>query len=340
MTNSESSPAEPSAAKPGCIVLSIPFGTRPDPDTGCPVTDHSTKKADKFTNAICREIELRAAGFRGVQFDTAWLRGGPTCLSLDQLYRILQVLYDNITSEMAAQAIVVLPGTVDDGRAKVLAESGFDRAELVISDPDKDGRDFELLRSARFNSADVALDFSADGREWERKLDAVMKLDPDCLRFRMPGKFEELTMLSVLRRTRERLAAAGYEATGLHRYARPGKAASRFPAPIDGTVLAGFGPGAATFAGREAWLNRPDFNGYVSQAGSGESPARSAEPRLRIERLLSYGLPVELVEPEAVRKLVERGLLERRDGRLHVTDQGALFYERVLADLERAAEVR
>jgi coproporphyrinogen III oxidase-like Fe-S oxidoreductase len=293
------------------------------------VVGYSSGKGEKFTAALCREIGLRAPGFRGVRFESVRFSGGPTHLSLDQLYRVLQALYDNLASELTEQAIAVVPGTLDDGRAKVLAESGFDRAELRVSDPDQDSRDFVLLRTARFRTAGVELELSADGREWERRLDAVLRLEPDLIRFRMPQRFDGLVLVGVLRRTRERLAGAGYSEAALHLYARSGHE----PAATAGSVVAGFGPGAPTFVGREAWANRPDYGGYVAQAGAGESAARAAGPELRLRWLLPFGIAADLVGPGAGRGLVERGLLERRAGRLHVTDQGALVYDRVVSQL-------
>ncbi len=320
----------------GCAVLVVPFGPYPDPDTGCPATSPNPKKAARFVEAVCREIGQRAGGFRGVELDTVWLGGGATRLSLDSLYRVLQVLYDNFSSRLAAQAITVVPGTVDAGRAKVLAESGFDRAVLFVTDPDRERGDFELLRSASFRAIEVALPFSPDGREWERRLDAILSLGPDCLRCWLPARFDELTMLGIVRRTAERLASQGYERIGLHYYARPGKAAQRYPGRPGQARLVGFGPAAPTIGDREAWFNRPEFDGYVRQALAGEAVLLPASPRRLVELFLPFGLEAKLIQPGKVRELVQRGLLERQDELVQVTAQGAVRYREVVSELVRS----
>lgn len=269
-------------------------------------------------------------------FTTACFAGaGPSCLSLDQLYRILQTLYNSIASDLSEQTFVVLPGAVDEARAKVLCESGFDRVELRCPDPDRASGDFRTLRAAGFPTVGLELPFSIDAREWERRLDALLRLEADHVTFYLSGRYDELALLDVLRRTRERLGAAGYEPWALHHYARPGKESRFLRGVAAGAVLAGFGPGAPTFAGREATANRADLNGYVSRAGSGESASRPAARELSIRWQLAGASGLD--DTGAAREFVERGLLARRDGRLFVTDQGVLAFDRIVQALARTA---
>ena len=322
------------------ILVTVPFGPEPDWRTDCDATSYNSGKGDKFVKALCREIEQRTPSFRGTTFTTACFAGaGPSCLSLDQLYRILQTLYNSIESDLVEQTFVVLPGAVDEGRAKVLCESGFDRVELRITDPDRSSNDFRILRAAGFPTVGLELPYSSDAREWERRLDALLRLEPDHATFHLSGKYDELALLAVLRRTRERLGAAGYESRALHHYARPGKESRFLEGIAAGAVLAGFGPGAPTFAGNEATANRADFNGYAAKAGKGESASQpcAREFVMRWQLAGASGLAADRAEPGAAREFVERGLLERRDGRLFVTDQGVIAFDRIVQSLAKTA---
>jgi hypothetical protein len=156
----------------------------------------------------------------------------------------------------------------------------------------------------------------------------VLALAPDCITCRLGGPYEKLALLAMLRRTRDRLGDRYHEWAPLA-YVQPGKE----PTPCD--AVAGFGPGALSTVTGGATVNRPDFGGYVRAAAAGEAVTQPAGRAVLVGFALSgqQGLAATGVQPE--RELVAGGLLARRGTRLHLTDQGTVARERVIARLSQ-----
>ncbi|MEO0078806.1 MAG: hypothetical protein ABIK86_07415, partial [candidate division WOR-3 bacterium] len=74
----------------GGVFVSVPFGHEPDWRTGVRPAEFSPQAGDRFVSTLCREIAVQAPALEGQTFSTVYFGGcGPSCLSLDQLYRIL-----------------------------------------------------------------------------------------------------------------------------------------------------------------------------------------------------------------------------------------------------------
>ena len=230
----------------GGVFLSIPFGPARDWRTGTAPLRYTPSAGDKFVETLGREIRLRSTVLGEAKFDTVYFGGcGPTCLTLDQLYRILRVLYDTIPIVPREQTIVVLPGTVDAARAKVLLESGFDRVELRTNDPAAVRTDFDVLRRAGFATVGVELEAAGDPDHWEARLSALAGLEPDRI-----ALFGGSGSGPLFERGRARLQD-GYREYGPQHFVRHGHECQFLEAAWAAAPLLGLGPGATTrLAGR------------------------------------------------------------------------------------------
>jgi len=115
-----------------------------------------------------------------------------------------------------------------------------------------------------------------------------------------------------------------------------------------GADYLGVGVGAVSTLGPERRRNLPSVGRYVAALASGEDPPREIEPldpgTRAVERLM-LGLRLdepftidvdgqaEVVDRDALARLLERGLVERRDGGVRLTARGRLLGGAVTAEL-------
>jgi hypothetical protein len=333
----------PTAKTAGAILVSAPFGAEGDWRTGSEGVRHSHAQADRFTAALCREIARRGAKMRGREFATVCFSVGASLLSLDQLYRIIQTLYDSVSVVPQEQSIAVAAGAVDEDRAKVLRESGFDRAELRLGGGRSEAADFRVLREAGFTSVGCELAYDASGDAWAQRLDAALRLEPDHVALGMPAEGNvpgaALGLLPAFRLARERLSK-GFRNYALHCFCRPGHESRHVAGVLANQPLAGFGPGAVTRLGTEEASNPVRMADYLSKIEKGRSAlsvARSAaESRLKNDLARLAGVPEAGVNQAKAEALAGRGLLTSRDGGLHLTDQGAIAIDSICRELTAA----
>lgn len=105
----------------------------------------------------------------------------------------------------------------------------------------------------------------------------------------------------------------------------------------------GVGPGAHSHVNGTRWWNVKHPAAYAAKLGGGESPAAGREvlsdedrriERVLLELRLSDGMPAEIIESNtAIDEQVQRGLLNRQEGRLVLTDAGRLLADGVVRDL-------
>jgi coproporphyrinogen III oxidase-like Fe-S oxidoreductase len=240
------------AAASGGVFVSVPFGPAPDRRTGAVCVEYSPARGDRFVEALAREIKARAPALRGRTFSTVYLGGcGPSSLSLEQLYRVLQVLYDSVSIVPVEQSMVVLPGTVDPHRAKVLFESGFDRMELRAADAAGAVEHFMTLREAGFRSVGFELSDASDQSDVS---DILLRLKPDHLVLAappaspLPPEFHEYLPRHFCRQ--------GHECRYLVDFA-------------SGRDCIGFGPGAPFQSGGVTLHNHLSYDAWCEAARSG-----------------------------------------------------------------------
>ena len=245
---------------PGGVFLSIPFGSRADWRTGSLPLDYKPRDADKFIETLGREIELRAPAFDSVPLDPVYVGGcGPTAISLDQLYRLLELLYNRVRIVPTEQSIIVLPGTVDEPRAKVLRESGFDRVELRPADLHSCRADFAVLRDAGFATVGIEL-----GPAGDAGLALLAELAPD--------------HVALYDRPAAGHIPAGYDEYGPNHFCRPGHECLFLRTAWSTAPLLGLGPGAVTRIGGRFERNETDPGRWAAALKRGHLPVAEAVP--------------------------------------------------------------
>jgi coproporphyrinogen III oxidase-like Fe-S oxidoreductase len=316
----------------------VPFGEGPDWRTGAESARYSPANGDRLAAALCREVGLRSAGLRGRSFATVFFSGGPSRLSLDQLYRVLQALYDGLAIVPQEQTMVVDAGAVDAAKAKVLRESGFDRVELRVSGSCPEA-DFRVLRGSGFSSVGLGLEYDPEPAAWAARLGAALRLEPDHFALGMPAdrssRATAFGLLQAHRAARDRLSEV-YTQYVLHHYCLPGHESLHELAAAENRPLVGFGPAAVTRLETGDASNPTRMADYLAAVGSGKAlPATEPAAWARLRNSLAglSGVPAKGLNRQKSRELVARGLLESRDNRLHLTDQGVLALDAVAREL-------
>ncbi|MGQ9679091.1 MAG: hypothetical protein ACUVUD_07430 [bacterium] len=236
------------------ITITVPFGTEPDWRFGTQPLPYSSENAERFTTKLIREIQTRSKTYRKNLFTTIYFGGcGPSCLTLDQLYRILQTLYDHLVIQPEEQTLVVLPDTVDAARAKVLRESGFDQMTLRVglNSPTLPEKDFLFLRDAGFFSVGFELPATTPSETFNYFLD----LKPDHINF----------YPSPNPKPAEDKLTPQYNQFLPGHFALPGKENRHLLKLSTDQSVIGFGPGAITRMGKKQIQNPPQFDRYCKK---------------------------------------------------------------------------
>ncbi|MEO0078719.1 MAG: hypothetical protein ABIK86_06960, partial [candidate division WOR-3 bacterium] len=161
---------------------------------------------------------------------------------------------DSLSILPVEQTLVVLPGTVDAGRAKVLFESGFDRVELRATRTGDPEHQFAVLREAGFRTVGFEL---PELSGYRNMADLVQRLEPDHLVLAcrpedgLPGYFEYLP----------------------HHFCRPGHECRHLLDVAAGQDSAGFGPGAASRIGTTVLYNPRSCEAWAKAIRSGRARA-------------------------------------------------------------------
>jgi oxygen-independent coproporphyrinogen-3 oxidase len=134
----------------------------------------------------------------------------------------------------------------------------------------------------------------------------------------------------------ERLASMGVERYEISNFARPGCESRHNLKYWKLEPYAGFGADAHSFDGVTRRQNPETVQEYLSGAGSpGSAPADKSE-RFFVGLRLSEGIRPTAEEwrayHEPVRRFVDAGLLEARDGMLRLTSRGVLLSNEVLQE--------
>lgn len=240
-------------------------------------------------------------------------------------------------------------------------------------------RAVEILRSAGFGR--LSLDFiygiaGGSSDSFRRSVETALDLDPGHLSCYLLS-VEEGTPLSRLvaegrwdvsddegvaadyRWTRERMAAAGYEAYEISNFARPGHRSRHNQRYWEREPYLGIGPGAHSFRSGKRWSNVARLEPYLKAVlQEGIRPMTGVEdvtPLREAEEWIFLGLRVKegvvwsrlrelLARPvwnrleEVKRRLADRGLLEMNGGRLRLTEEALFVSNAVMVELLGALE--
>ena len=165
---------------------------------------------------------------------------------------------------------------------------------------------------------------------------------------------------TMLERTMELLAAAGYEHYEVSSYARPGFRCQHNLAYWSHQDYLGFGPSAHSFrlehrwTRAHRWWNAADLDTYCARLAAGLSPTESEE-QLESKELLEeqvllglrtghldlarlardFGRDLEVTRHDTLRALSEADLTVIRDGILELTPRGFLLCDEVCLRLTK-----
>ncbi|MCL6465764.1 MAG: hypothetical protein K6T77_03275 [candidate division WOR-3 bacterium] len=246
--------AESSVKPLSGITVTVPFGIEPDWRFGTQPLPYTPEDAERFVSTVVHEIRSRSKTYRKLTFTTIYFGGcGPSCLTLDQLYRILQALYDHLVIQPEEQTLIVLPNTVDLARAKVLRESGFDQVTLRVNTDAQNcaENDFLILRGSDFFSVGFELPASIP----KETLTRILALKPDHIIFYPAPVSPELA---------EKLNGEYNQFLPGH-FALPEKENKHLLTLAGAKPVIGFGPGAITCTGKTRKQNPLNFSKYCKE---------------------------------------------------------------------------
>jgi oxygen-independent coproporphyrinogen-3 oxidase len=297
---------------------------------------------DRYVRAVLGELSGRAGALR-TPLDTAYVGGGtPTALEAPLLRRLLEAVRD-LAGPRTEFTVEANPGTVDGGRAAVLAECGANRVALGaqsfvpeellalgrIHTPDDVPAAVASLRSAGIANLGLDLIYGIPGQtlgSWRRSLDSVLSLRPEHLSVYALA-FEEGTPLwedlqrGAVAPMEESLQKECYfaaieaaEGAGLGHYeisnfARPGRRCEHNLTYWHNRPYLGVGPAAASYTLGVRRTNSPDLPAWAAAIGAGrEAPAAREQLPGRMAMAETLMLGLRLVEG------IDRRELERRFG--------------------------
>ncbi len=230
-------------------------------------------------------------------------------------------------------------------------------------DPANVARAVRWAREAGFEQVSLDLIYGTPGEsiaDWETSLSAALRCEPDHVSayslivedgtrlarqvrtgaIPMPDE-DDLAEKYVL--ADDALAAAGLGWYEVSNWARDDRARCRHNELYwTSANWWGVGPGAHSHVDGRRWWNLKHPSAYATRIAAGESPALDEETlddadrlmeRVLLEVRLRAGLPLALVAPDRVDRLVTRGLVVRADDRLVLTPQGRLLADAVVRDL-------
>lgn len=226
------------------------------------------------------------------------------------------------------------------------------------------GRAVELAREAGFENLNLDLMFALPRQTraaWKRNLDRALELNPDhislyCLtiepnttfykkqlrgRLHLPDDEDQVAMYE---HCLDRVEAHGYLQYEISNFAKPGFECRHNLCYWRGEDYAGYGPGAVGCTGpkRVRYTNLKHPERYCAAVEASEPLAFESdvinETTARTERImlglrLNSGLPDAEIDETAMARMVERGWLERSNGRIRLTRAGRHFCTEVALEL-------
>lgn len=339
-----------------------------------------------YTEALVREMESWRERMSGRRFDTAFLGGGtPSALTIPETEQIFEGIRRCFSlTEDAEITVECNPGTVSAEKLRLYREAGVNRLSLGLQSSVAEelkilGRihsfedflhSYEMAREAGFSNINVDV-MSAVPRQtaesYEATLRRVTALSPEHISsysliieegtpfFEEYGEnppVDEETDRLMYERTKEILAAAGYERYEISNYARPGRECRHNLRYWRRGEYLGLGLGAASFLGHSRFSNERDFSAYLAKTEAGELPVAETEelsPEARHSEFMylglrcmsgvsrtefadCFGVSMEDCFGEAIRRCVGDGLLEEEGGRVRLTERGIDVSNRVFAE--------
>lgn len=225
---------------------------------GCTmIITHNRARIDEYLDFLIKEIEVLAKkvkpGRKVAQLH--WGGGTPTYLDAEQIRRVFDAIRANFDfHDQAEISVEIDPRALNEDRLDMLSEVGFNRASMGIQDFEEKVQvainrrqsetltrwAFDALQDRGFESINLDLIYGLPHQtveSFERTLDRIIDIGPDRLavfnyahvpwlkKHQQVIKDETLPetieKLSILKKTIEKLTAAGYVYIGMDHFAKP-----------------------------------------------------------------------------------------------------------------------
>lgn len=223
-------------------------------------------------------------------------------------------------------------------------------------------RAVRAARDAGFENVNLDLMFALPGQTlaaWRANLDRAIGLEPEhvslyCLTLEPNTPFYkehlrgtlvqpgEESQVAMYEEALDRTQASGYGCYEISNFARPGRECEHNLCYWRAEEYAAYGPGAVGRIGMERTTNLKHPERYCTAVETGAELKCERETldagALHTERLmlglrLAEGVSPEGVDPEAVRRLLDRGWVEASNGRVRLTRAGRHFCTEATVEL-------
>lgn len=295
-----------------------------------------------------------------------WGGGTPSMIDTDLLAELHRAIPGRPWREATLEAA---PGSITRERAAAWREAGIDRVSLGVQSfvpreaaragrkhtPELVAEEVAILRGSGIAKISIDLIAGLAGQtaeSWRTSLDWLLRIAPDHASVYMLEVDEDSRlgrelllggvrygagdvpspdrMADFYEEAVDRLAEAGLKRYEISNFARPGQESLHNLKYWRREPYLGFGADAHSFDGEWRWSTSDDVLAYATGAAEPErSRANAAEERLFLGLRLMEGIAAAEVAPMAAE---ERGLLERRDGRLRLTPRGVLLSNEVFEE--------
>ncbi len=267
----------------------------------------SAARIGRYVEALCRELDLCAAFYKGYTVRTVFLGGGtPSVLSPAQMEDIFSHLHGGFEVEGEAEITVEMnPGTVTTDKLSVCRSMGVNRISLGLQSADNRelgslGRihtwesfleSYGLCRQMGFTNLNIDLMSGLPGQtmeSWMETLRRVSALEAEHISAyslileegtpfydtyvikngaRALPLPDEETEYAMYLATRQYLADQGYRRYEISNYAKPGRECRHNCIYWMRGDYAGFGLGAASMVSNRRWSNERDLDTYLERWG-------------------------------------------------------------------------
>lgn len=289
------------------IYIHIPFCK-----TRCIYCDfYSTTRSElkeRYIQALCRELEMRANYLQGEPIETIYFGGGtPSQLSAEDFKHVFATIEQTFGRQHCRE--ITLEANPDDltpEYLQTLASLPFNRISMGIQtfndatlkllkrrhNASQAIRAVENCRRAGFRNMSIDLIYGLPGEtaeRWEYDLQQAISLNVEhisayhliyeeetplykMLKQQLVDEVDEDSSVNFFSLLIGRLTAAGYEHYEISNFARPGKYSQHNTSYWQGVKYLGCGPSAHSFDGNTREWNTPSIDDYIEGINRGKRP--------------------------------------------------------------------
>jgi oxygen-independent coproporphyrinogen III oxidase len=329
----------------------------------------------RYVEALLAEIRLRGRGLSGGPLTIFVGGGTPSLLDDDLLGRLLDALPACLELTVECNPETITPDKarvlVEGGVTRVSLGAQSFRPHLLstlerLASPEAVRAAVAALRAAGCHNLNLDLMFGVPGQteaDLRADLDDALSLAPEHISYyeleAKPGtRFahrhaaelagQSVAMEDYYERVVETLRAHGYRWYETANFCRDDRVSHHNMGYWLGHDYLGVGMGAVSTHGLERRRNRPSLRGYLAALEAGSEPPAEIELLtrrerdterlmlgLRLDRPLEVNGLADLVEPTALARLSENGLVKGGDGTLQLSDRGRFLANDVVASMLR-----